>query len=159
MAEHEAFTPRDVDVDRALLIVTGSRLRAETADRPLAYDLAKRVTEWVREHQSELQQPFAPIVCSDIWYLNNNELQSRPTLSVGGPGVNALSAYFAQKLDQAFVRDNQVIIQLDPEFVDLRVCVWGVSHDQTAHAMNVFCEKYLEDFLRAVATQVEPHLD
>jgi len=42
------------------------------------------------------------LVCSDVWYLNNDPLRSRPTISIGGPGVNALSAYLADKLPSAF---------------------------------------------------------
>ena len=148
-----------LEVNNLLFIVTGAHLRAETADRPLAYQLADRIRNWVQTNRKDLTLLFVPVVCSDIWYVNDKTLQNRPTISIGGPGVNALSAYFAQKLDQAFIRDNQVIIQLDPEFVDLRVCIWGVNHEQTIHALSVFDEKYLDGYLRAVATQVEPRVD
>jgi len=102
---------------------------------------------------------FDPVVCSDIWFINNEDLHPQPTISIGGPGVNALSAYFVQKLDSAMVRDQEMIIQLDPEFVDLRVSVWGQNHDQTVQALDVFMRRYLPDFLRAVATQIEPRSD
>ena len=80
-------------------------------------------------------------------------------LSVGGPGVNALSAYYAQKVPAAVLRENKMIVQLDPEFVDLRVCIWGVNHRLTVEAMDLFIDRYLDDYLRAIATQVEPKID
>lgn len=52
-----------------------------------------------------------------------------------------------------------MIIQLDPEFVDLRVCVWGMNHELTIAALDHFVAKYLDGYLRAVATQVEPRVD
>jgi hypothetical protein len=96
------------------------------------------------------------VVCSDVWYLNSEELQARPTISIGGPGVNALAAYFAQDLDEEPDEDTQVLIQIDPDFTDLRVSIWGANHALTSKGMDVFSREYLDDYLRAVATQVEP---
>jgi hypothetical protein len=139
-----------------LLIVVGAHLRAEVGDRPLAYRLAEHIHQWLRRQRGQLNVPLAPVVCSDIWYMNQEALQKQPTISVGGPGVNALSAFFSQKLKSGFVRENEILIQLDPEFVDLRVCVWGMDHQLTVQAVDLFMEKYLDGYLRAVATQVEP---
>jgi hypothetical protein len=97
-----------------------------------------------------------PVVCSDIWYMNQEALHQRPTISLGGPGVNALSQYYAEKLTPAVVRENKIILQLDPEFTDLRVCIWGMNHSLTVDAVELFYRKYLDGYLRAVATQVEP---
>jgi hypothetical protein len=145
-----------LDPANLLLIVVGAHLRAEAADRPLAYRLAARIDAWLDDHADALGVPIEPIVCSDIWYLNHDVLHVRPTVSIGGPGVNALSGYFGQKLDPAVLAENKMVIQLDPEFVDLRVCVWGMDHDLTVQAVELFITKYLEGYLRAVATQVEP---
>jgi len=79
-----------------------------------------------------------------------------PTITLGGPGVNALSAYLADKLSPALVRDEKLLIQLDPDFVDLRVGIWGFDHALTAEALDLFINKYLDSYLTAVATQVEP---
>jgi hypothetical protein len=139
-----------------LMIVVGAHLRAEVADRPLAYRLLEAMHQWIGQHLALMDVPLAPVVCSDIWYMNHEELQRRPTISLGGPGVNALSAYWTQKLSPAVVRDDQLLIQLDPEFVDLRVCLWGMNHQRTIEALDYFLEHYLDSYLRAVATQVEP---
>lgn len=148
-----------IDTSNLLLIVVGAHLRAEAADRPLAYMLRDRIRLWLDEHRDSLNVPIDPVVCSDIWYVNHEALHSRPTISIGGRGVNALSAYYAQKLEPALLAEHKMIIQLDPEFVHLRVAVWGVNHQLTVRALEVFIEKYLDQYLRAVATQVEPKTD
>lgn len=145
-----------MDPSHLLLIVVGAHLRAEVADRPLANRLCEHIHRWLTEHREELGEPFEPVVCSDVWYVNHASLQKRPTISVGGPGVNALSAYFAERLESALVKENRIMIQLDPEFVDLRASVWGMDHALTAQALGLFTRKYLDAYLRAVATQVEP---
>ncbi len=157
----EAQDARDQELAEAhlLLIVTGAHLRAEIADRPLAYQLRTRVEDWVERHTGVLTQPIAAVVCSDVWYLNQKVLHRHPTISLGGPGVNALSAYYFKRLDTAYVREDEVIIQLDPEYVDLRVCVWGRDHERTVETVNLFCERFLDGYLRAVVTQVEPKTD
>lgn len=148
-----------LDPANLLLIVVGAHLRAEMADRPLAYRLAERVRAWLEKHGHALNVPIVPVVCSDIWYVNDEDLQPRPTISIGGPGVNALSAYFHDKLKTAAAVDDQFMIQLDPEFIDLRACVWGMDHALTVKALDVFVKKYLDGYMRAVATQVEPQVD
>ncbi len=147
------------DVGNLIVLVVGAHLRAEVADRPVAYRLGEEIRRWVERQGERLSIRFTPVVCCDVWYMSQEPLQRRPTISVGGPGVNSLSAYYAQKLNPALVRENQMIIQLDPEFVDLRVCVWGMNHELTLGAVNYFTQHYLDSYLRAVATQVEPQVD
>jgi hypothetical protein len=148
----------DVNYDdvHLLLIVTGAHLRAEMADRPLAYALQQGVVRWLDTHRESLSIEIVPVVCCDIWFINQEQLHARPTICVGGPGVNALSAFMAQKLKVAYVRDERLMVQLDPEFVDLRACVWGMDHETTVEAVQIFTERYLDGYLRAVATQIEP---
>lgn len=149
----------DPEHGHLMFVVVGAHLRAEVGDRPLAYKIVDAIDDWITEHSEALALDIHPIVCSDIWYINHRELQQRPTISVGGPGVNALSAYFSQKLEAAFVRDEQMMIQLDPECVDLRCSVWGMDHEFTVQAVELFIGEYLDRLMRAVATQVEPSAD
>ena len=145
-----------MDPSHLVLIVVGAHLRAEQADRPLAYQLCEQVEAWVSKHRDTLATPIQPVVCTDIWYLNNSVLHARPTVSIGGPGVNALSLHFAQSITGRTDDDQQVVIQIDPEFTDLRVSIWGTDHDLTVKGLELFFKDYLESFLKAVATQVEP---
>lgn len=148
--------------DNLLLIVVGSDLRAEENDRPLAYRLQQRIDAWLNRHVEEMNIDVEPVVCTDLWYMNHATLQQRPTICIGDPEVNALSDYFAQSADAVIDSDEeqpQVVIQLDPEFTDLRVCVWGVDHELTMQGLDVFCRDYLADYLTAVVNQVEPKVD
>ena len=145
------------EVANLIVIVVGAHLRAEAADRPLAYRLRDHVVTWLKDHPGGTDARMTPIVCSDIWYLNQESLHRHPTISLGGPGVNALSAYYTDKLPPALMRDNHLAIQLDPAHVDLRACVWGVDHELTVAALDLFLQRYCEGYLRAAATQFEPH--
>lgn len=159
MADSSHESHASDDTASLLLIVVGAHLRAEMADRPLAYRLCERVRAWMEKFGATIQPPVMPLVCSDIWYINDQDLQSRPTISIGGPGVNALSAYYHDKLATAMARDEEYLIQLDAEFVDLRASIWGRNHQTTVEALDYFVAHYLDGYLRAVATQVEPKAD
>ena len=139
----------EIDIERLLLVVVGAHLKAEAADRPIAY----RLQQAVNEKLDQLADPpdlVISLVCSDVWYLNNDELHDRPVICIGGPGVNALSAYLYPRLASALQVDQQLVIQLDPEFDDLRVNIWGMSHGETAAAVDLFAQKYLDAYLQRV---------
>lgn len=176
----------DVVESNAVMIVVGSHLRAEEGDRPLAYRLKTRIEAWRDEHADQLTVPLTAIVCTDLWYLNHEVLQQRPTICVGGPGVNAYAALSLQQVDgdppletptappEAPQRrsprapsdeatgdedEPRVTIMIDPDFTHLRVGVWGTDHDLTDKGVDLFCERYLDGYLRACVTQVEPQTE
>jgi len=160
MAEESEQRGKSIDpgipVDQMLLVVVGAHLRAERMDRPLAYDLADAAAAWFEQRKDQAPAHVEPVVCSDIWYVNDQDLQKRPTLSIGGPGVNALSAYFSQKLPAAKMKPEEGVIQFDEEWVDLRVAIWGMDHAATRQAVHRFIRTHLDAYLKAVVTQVEP---
>ncbi len=138
--------------EKALLIVTGSTLRAEQADRPLAYKLKTSIEEIIGKEQGD----FPVIVLSDLWYLNSEMLQKIPVISIGGPGVNALSAHLYKKLPNAFVVDNTLVIQMDMTFADFRASIWGTDHPMTVKALEIFIGRgYLDQYLQAVLSRAE----
>jgi hypothetical protein len=148
------ITPSMPEVEQLILIATGAHLRAELFDRPIAYRLREAMEGWLdRARQSEELSEDASgrqvIVCTDVWWINNDELRRRPTISIGGPGTNALTAYLGDKAPSAFVVDDEMMIQLDVDFVDLWGCIWGQSPPHTAAAVDVFIERYLDGFMRA----------
>ena len=146
----------DVDTDRLIWIVVGVQLNAELGDRPLAY----RVEQEVRERlAAALPAPadgelpaLVPAVISDVLYLNNESVQDRPTISIGGPGVNALAGVLTDRLPAALAIENQLVIQMDQEMPPGRrqCAVWGMDHLQTVRAVDLFCARgYLDTFVRA----------
>ena len=154
-AEAEAVTRPAPRPTHRIMVVVGTHLRAEAADRPLAYRLLREMENWVDRHRERLEVEIVPVVCSDLWYLNHDDLRRLPTVCIGGPGVNALSAFLAQHLVEED-RDAEVLLQIDEEFTDLQACVWGLDHPLTAYGVEQFLTQYLDGFMRAVATQIEP---
>lgn len=140
----------DIDDSRLLLIVVGAHIQSEVSDRPLAYRLRERILHW-QEQESEPSDPCGgvqPVVCCDLWYLNNQPLLARPTIAVGNPSVNAATAYLAPKLPTAFVIEGALRVHLDLEFIDLQACLWGVNPSATVSAIDLFVDRYLDGFLR-----------
>lgn len=135
----------DINLDRLILVITGAHLHAESRDRPIAYRLARAIAERVNSRGGEA------IVCSDVWYLNNDQLRSCPTVSIGGPAVNALSAYLGDKLPSAFVVEGKVMVQADIEFEEAIACCWGSDQTGTSLAVDAFVDRYLDGFLEAAA--------
>ena len=129
-----------------LLLVTGSTLRAEVADRRLAYRLRRSIRKRLTDKST-----CQPVVISDIWYLNSEQLQKCPTISVGGPGVNAASQYFYSRLPTALSIDQTLLIQMDVAMTDHRCCIWGMDHERTVEALRLFVKRgYLDQFLAGI---------
>ena len=131
----------------ALPIVVGAGLDAEQYLRPLGYALAERIRAWQEERG--LREP-TPIVCTDLWFLNDPVLSRRPAVCIGQPEANAAVAYLASRLPTALLIENALRIQLDPEHVDLQACVWGADADGTARALDLFQERFLTPLLEVV---------
>lgn len=138
----------DYDLDSLILIVTGSTLRAEDKDRPLAYALAGEVRKRLPEGSS-----WQCLVISDLHYINAEELHECPLICVGGPGVNHLAAVLFRELPPALAVDRVLLIQMDVECKDLRTSLWGMDHETTVEALQTFVQKgYLDRFLAAALT-------
>lgn len=151
----QAFGSNSIDPvgDDLVLIVVGAHLEAEIADRPLAYRLRDRI-EAMQAQQSAgggdgIAPNLRPVVCSDVWYLNDASLLARPAIAIGDPAVNAATAYLCNRLPTAFLLDNAFRIHLDPEFVNVQACAWGVDHHATAAAIEAFADRYLGAFLES----------
>jgi hypothetical protein len=145
----------EVDVDRLIPIVTGVQLNAELGDRPLAYRIEAEAREILARliDRPDPEQPLrlAPVVVSDVFYLNHEPLQARPTISIGGPGMNAVSAALVNELPTVVAIENVLVVQMDLEWNDVRCAVWGMDHLDTVRAVELFLAKgYLETFLRGV---------
>jgi hypothetical protein len=152
MAEEEAV--------RWLLIVTGSTLRAEEMDRPLGYYLKQRIenslAQAVATKQSSLDDYLVRIV-ADFRWIHDEPLQSLPTISLGGPGVNALSHRWLEEVPVSLAFSERYFIQMDPDLAEPRVSIWGMDNASTQIAVSVFVDRFLPRFLDRCAT-VPAHL-
>ncbi len=136
----------ETDLEHVILVVVGASLRAERMDRPLGYRLAEEISRRLGDGSVH-----RPLVITDVLYLNDECLQRCPTISIGGPGVNGLSAVLFRELPSALAIDNVLIIQMDVELDDHRCCVWGMDHEQTVQALDLFLDRgHLERFLEGV---------
>ena len=133
---------------RLLLIVTGSTLRAEELDRPLAYYLKQRVEQYLAEHEPD-EPPARVRVIADFRWLHDEPLQKFPTISVGGPGVNALAQRWLEQVPVSLAVDQRYYLQMDPDLDEPRVSLWGMDNATTQIAVSVFLDRYLPRFLES----------
>lgn len=142
---------------RLLLIVTGSTLRAEEVDRPLAYYLGQRIEQYMAEHPSG-PGPLAVRVIADFRWIHDEPLQDYPTISVGGPGVNALAHRWLEEVPVSLAVDECYYLQMDPDLEEPRASIWGMDNTTTQIAVSVFVERFLGRFLEHCA-EGPPALD
>ena len=133
-----------------LLIVVGSTLRCELRDRPLGYRLREAVLRWQDESlEDEIDEEArrVPVVVTDVLYMNDSTLMSMPAICIGSPNSNAASAFHASRLPTAFVMEDVMRVQLDPEYIDAKAVLWGVDGTSNLSAVDLFVERYLPPFL------------
>jgi hypothetical protein len=140
---------------RFLLIVTGSTLRAEELDRPLAYYLKQRIEQLPAEAATANDPspgPFRARVVADFRWIHEKKLQVLPTISVGGPGVNALARDWLEVVPVSLAVDEQYYIQMDPDLEEPHASIWGMDNSTTQIAVSVFLERFLPRFLEHCAS-------
>jgi hypothetical protein len=141
--------------NRCLLIVTGSTLRAEEVDRPLGYYLKQRIeralSEAVVNGRQDLED-YVVRVIADFRWIHDEPLQSLPTISLGGPGVNALAHRWLEEVPVSMAYSERYFIQMDPDLTEVRASVWGMDNATTQIAASVFVERFLPRFLDRCAT-------
>jgi hypothetical protein len=140
---------------RALLIVTGSTLRAEELDRPLAYYLKQRIEQYAAAHEANLG-PLDVHVIADFRWIHDEPLQKLPTISVGGPAVNALAHRWLEEVPVSLAVDERYYLQMDPDLEESRASIWGMDNATTQIAVSVFIERFLPRFLDHCAAEPIP---
>jgi hypothetical protein len=139
---------------RLLLIVTGSTLRAEEMDRPLGYYLKQRIERSLSEAAatgSQVLEDYLVRVVADFRWLHDEPLQNLPTISLGGPGVNALSHRWLEEIPVSLAYSERYFIQMDPDLTEPRASIWGMDNVTTQIAVSVFVDRFLPRFLERCA--------
>jgi hypothetical protein len=145
---------------RWLLIVTGSTLRAEEMDRPLGYYLKQRIEDSLAQAAATSQpglDDYLVRIVADFRWIHDEPLQSLPTISLGGPGVNALSHRWLEEVPVSLAFSERYFIQMDPDLAEPRASIWGMDNASTQIAVSVFVDRFLSRFLERCAT-VPAHL-
>ncbi len=139
---------------RLLLIVTGSTLRAEEMDRPLGYYLKQRIEGILSasadqagsKHGHDLSD-YQVRVIADFRWIHDEFLQTLPTISLGGPGVNALAHRWLEEVPISLAFNERYFIQMDPDLNEPRVSIWGMDNPTTQIAVSIFLDRFLPPFL------------
>ena len=125
-------------------------------DRPLAYYLKGQVEARLESEAEPADPPFPVRVVADFRWLHEDSLQRLPTISLGGPGVNALAQRWLEDLPVSLAVDDHYYIQMDPELEEPRASIWGMDNPTTQIAVSAFIQKFLPKFLaRALVTLQE----
>lgn len=130
---------------RWILIVVGSSLRAEEADRPLAYYLKQQVEEALTRldaTDAPVAETFRVAVIADFRWIHDETLQRWPTISLGGPGVNALAHRWIEELPISLAVDDHYYVQMDPELEEAHVSIWGMDNPSTQIAVSAFLHRF-----------------
>lgn len=133
------------DIRNTVLIVVGYGILPEEEDRPVAYELKRLIMS-----RAQGQEGRSAVVLTDIWALNQEMAEFFPTIAVGGPAVNALTAQIYEELPVTFARDQELFIQMDADR-GKRAAVWGTDHAKTREAVEIFAKDgFLDRFLDLV---------
>jgi hypothetical protein len=129
-------------------------------DRPLGYYLKQRIenllSETAANGQTSLEDYLVRIV-ADFRWIHDEPLQRLPTISLGGPGVNALSHRWLEEVPVSLAFSERYFVQMDPELAEPRASIWGMDNTSTQIAVSVFVDRFLPRFLDRCAT-VPAHL-
>jgi hypothetical protein len=140
---------------RLLLVVTGSTLRAEEMDRPLGYYLKQQIEQALSQASATglhgIDDYFVRVV-ADFRWIHDEALQCLPTISLGGPGVNALAHKWLEEVPVSLAYSEQYFIQMDPNLAEARASIWGMDNAATQVAVAVFIDRFLPRFLSRCAT-------
>jgi len=137
----------EIAPEKVIPIVVGVHLRAEIGDRLRGESLKKAITNWKKGYQ--LSESPWPLVCTDMWYLNQAELRIQPTVCIGSPEVNAATTAISSRLSTVILKDEEYRIQADPSYVDLKCCMWGTNEHHSDTCLDVFISKIMPLWLGA----------
>ncbi len=140
----------DVSSSRWLLIVTGSTLRAEEMDRPLGYYFKRKIEEGITAAIATGRtglEGYVVRLVADFRWIHDEPLQSLPTISLGGPGVNALAHRWLEEVPVSLAYGDRYFIQMDPDLAEPRASIWGMDNPATQIAVSVFLDRFLDRFL------------
>jgi hypothetical protein len=140
-----------LDLDRpGLLVVLGADPRAEALDRPLGDALARALNQRLAVRAQQLGRALAcAVTITDLWYLNNSHLRVRPAISVGGPDVNAWSAFLVGRLPVVQAQHDRWAVHADLHTGQPAACCWGVDAPATRTAIEQLLARHIDPILAA----------
>jgi hypothetical protein len=135
-----------VDTEETIILVTGTDIRAEERDRPLAYRLKEEIDRRGAGHAFR-----RAVVVGDVWFLVHRIFHLNPTIAVGGPGVNGVSQQFSEALPTVWSQEDRIFVQAEFESELKRASLWGMDMAATAAAVDAFV---INGFLDELLTKI-----
>lgn len=132
-----------VDAAETVAVVVADALDAEAPDRVVAQRVQAEIDRRGAGH------PYRRgVLMTDYAWFDTPLFHAAPTIAVGGPGVNGVSARFGQELPTVWTADDRSLIQAEYRGAAPRVTLWGMNAAATAEAAEVFMARgWLDEFL------------
>lgn len=132
-----------VDSEETVVIVIGSDLEPGHPDRlgaeALKAEIDSRGRGWSYRR--------AVVVDDERWF-ETPMIHAAPTISIGGPGANGVSARMAGELPAVWTDADRVVIQAELSDGPRRATLWGSDRHATREAVDAFIARgWLDEFL------------
>jgi hypothetical protein len=135
-----------LDWNETVLVIVGTGGTAPDRDRRLADSLRDNI-----DRRGDGLTYRRALVLTDQVYLARPELHRHPTIAIGGPGVNAVSQFYAADLPTVWQDEQRCYVQAELDGATKRVAVWGTNAGATAQAVDAFVsEGILESLLERI---------
>jgi hypothetical protein len=132
-----------IDPRDTIVVVTAADLEVGHPDREAAWRLQEEVTSRGRGWRYR-----RAVVVSDLDWNDSELLDGAPTICIGGPGANDVTARFAGEVPSVWTDGDRVIIQARLDGTPARVLLWGMDRFATTEAVEAFLSRgWLDEFL------------
>jgi hypothetical protein len=132
-----------VDSEETVVIAIASDLEPGHPDR----HSAARLKEEVDARGRGWPYRRAVIVDDESWF-DTELFLAAPTIAIGGPGANGVSARLAGELPTVWTDGDRVVIQVDLADGRRRASLWGSDRHATTEAVEAFIARgWLDEFL------------
>jgi hypothetical protein len=132
-----------IDHAETVVIVTAADLESGHPDavnaRRLRDEIDRRGEGWTYRRA---------VLVSDVDWFETDALDGAPTISIGGPGANAVTGRLAGELRAVWTDADRVIIQARLDGGAPQASLWGMDRHATAEAVEAFMTRgWLDEFL------------
>lgn len=125
-----------LDRDETVLVVVGAGGEARERDRMLARSLQREI-----DRRGEGLTYRRALLVADDAYLGRPDLHRHPTIAIGGPGVNAVSQFYAGELPTVWQDEERSFVQVELEGEAKRIALWGMDAGATEQAVDAFVSR------------------
>lgn len=135
-----------LDRNETVLVIVGTGGSSSERDRQLADSLRANI-----DRRGDGLTYRRAVVVTDQMFLARPQLHRHPTIAIGGPGVNAVSQFYATDLPTVWQDEERCYVQAELEGAAKRVAVWGTNAGATAQAVDAFVSQgFLENLLERI---------